>query len=135
MAEFDLALDHLTRLREIGVRIALDDFGTGHSSLGHVHRLPLDKIKIDRSFVAEIDTDRTCLSIVRTIVELCRNLDLGCVVEGIETERQRTILAGIGCTRMQGYLFGRPMPLADATARIAAERACIAVTRNGSGCG
>ena len=93
----------------LGSRIALDDFGTGHSSLTHVQKLPLDRIKVDRSFVKEVITDPTSRAIVKTTVDLCRNLGISCVFEGIETEEQLDVLLGLGGTVMQGYLFGRPM--------------------------
>jgi len=93
----------------LGSRIALDDFGTGHSSLTHVQKLPLDRIKVDRSFVKEVITDPTSRAIVKTTVDLCRNLGISCVFEGIETEEQLDVLLGLGGTVMPGYLFGRPM--------------------------
>ncbi len=110
MRDFDQAVESLAALRRLGARIALDDFGTGFSSLSHVHRLKPDKIKIDRSFVTDIEANKTSRDIVRTIVDLCDYLRLGCVVEGVETEAQRRILTSLGCRLMQGYLFGRPMP-------------------------
>jgi predicted signal transduction protein with EAL and GGDEF domain len=90
-----------------------------------VHRLQLDKIKIDRSFVADIDASRTSSDVVKTIVGLCRSLDLECIVEGVETEAQKRRLTSLGCRFMQGYFFARPMPgsavtgylLTDATQR------------------
>lgn len=109
MRDLDHAKEALSRLLGLGARIALDDFGTGHSSLTHVQRLPLHRIKIDRSFVAEVTSDPTSRAIVKTMVDLCRNLGMSCVFEGIETEAQLEALAGLGGTIMQGYLFGRPM--------------------------
>lgn len=109
MRDLDQAKEALSRLLSLGARIALDDFGTGHSSLTHVQRLPLHRIKIDRSFVAEVTSDPTSRAIVKTMVDLCRNLGMSCVFEGIETEAQLEALAGLGGTIMQGYLFGRPM--------------------------
>lgn len=99
----------LLALLALGSRIALDDFGTGHSSLTHVQKLPLDRIKVDRSFVAEVTDDPTSRAIIKTTVDLCRNLGISCVFEGIETEEQLDALLGLGGTVMQGYLFGRPM--------------------------
>lgn len=99
----------LVSLLALGSRIALDDFGTGHSSLTHVQKLPLDRIKVDRSFVKEVTTDATSRAIVKTTVDLCRNLGISCVFEGVETEQQLDVLLGLGGTVMQGYLFGRPM--------------------------
>jgi diguanylate cyclase (GGDEF)-like protein len=110
MRDFNQAREALARLRRLGARISLDDFGTGFSSLSHVHRLQLDKIKIDRSFVADICDSRTSCDVVRTIVGLCRSLDLECIVEGVETEAQKHRLVGLGCRFMQGYLFSHPMP-------------------------
>ncbi|HWV19456.1 MAG TPA: EAL domain-containing protein [Devosia sp.] len=116
MRDLDQAREALSRLLGLGARIALDDFGTGHSSLTHVQRLPLHRIKIDRSFVAEVTSDPTSRAIVKTMIDLCRNLGMSCVFEGIETEAQLEALAGLGGTVMQGYLFGRPMMPAMALA-------------------
>lgn len=109
MRDMDQANEALLALLALGSRIALDDFGTGHSSLTHVQKLPLDRIKVDRSFVAEVSNDPTSRAIIKTTVDLCRNLGISCVFEGIETEEQLDALLGLGGTVMQGYLFGRPM--------------------------
>lgn len=109
MRDLNQANEALLLLLALGSRIALDDFGTGHSSLTHVQKLPLDRIKVDRSFVAEVTTDPTSRAIIKTTVDLCRNLGISCVFEGIETEEQLDALLGLGGTVMQGYLFGRPM--------------------------
>ena len=109
MRDMEQASDALVALLALGSRIALDDFGTGHSSLTHVQKLPLDRIKVDRSFVMDVTTDATSRAIVKTTVDLCRNLGISCVFEGIETEEQLDVLLGLGGTVMQGYLFGRPM--------------------------
>lgn len=108
MADFDQAVQTLTALRATGARIALDDFGSGYSSLGYVHRLPLDKIKIDSGFIADTETNETVRNIVKTIVDLSRNLGLACVAEGIETARQAEIVRDLGCGLVQGYYFGHP---------------------------
>ena len=108
MRDFERAREAITLLRALGIRIALDDFGTGYSSLSYVHRLPLDKVKIDRSFMADLHTP-SGERIVATILDFCRNLDLACVVEGVETEDQLAILRRLGCRSVQGYLIGRPM--------------------------
>ncbi len=110
MRDFNQARAALATLHALGARISLDDFGTGFSSLSQVHRLKLDKIKIDRSFVADILVSPTSCDLVKTIVGLCRSLDLGCIVEGVETEAQKRRLITLGCRYMQGYLFSRPMP-------------------------
>lgn len=109
MLDMNQANDALLALLTLGSRIALDDFGTGHSSLTHVQKLPLDRIKVDRSFVAEVCNDPTSRAIIKTTLDLCRNLGMTCVFEGIETEAQLDALLGLGGTIMQGYLFGRPM--------------------------
>lgn len=100
----------LTSLKTLGVRIALDDFGTGYSSLSYLQRLPVDRLKIDRSFISRCTEDETSLNIIRSILDLCRHLALDCVVEGIETVEQKRLLRSVGCRSMQGYLFQRPMP-------------------------
>ncbi len=110
MRDFDQSSKSLRMLKALGVGISLDDFGTGYSSLSYVHRLPIDKIKIDRSFIQEVETQASCRAIVKTVIDLCRNLKLACVVEGMEADGQVRILRSLGCTMMQGYLFGRPMP-------------------------
>lgn len=101
---------HLALLRAIGVSISLDDFGTGHSSLSYVHALPLDKVKVDRSFVRDVETNPTSRNIVRSVITLCRDLGFGCVVEGVETEAQLEILRMMGGDLIQGYFFSKPMP-------------------------
>jgi predicted signal transduction protein with EAL and GGDEF domain len=109
MGDMQQANAALLALLALGSRIALDDFGTGHSSLTHVQKLPLDRIKIDRSFVAVVNSDATSRAIIKTTIDLCRNLGVSCVFEGIETEEQLEALLGLGGSVMQGYLFGRPM--------------------------
>ncbi|MFY8143163.1 MAG: putative bifunctional diguanylate cyclase/phosphodiesterase [Caulobacter sp.] len=113
VCDFDQARDALAAFHALGVRTALDDFGTGHSSLSHLRLLPLDKLKIDASFVSDIEHNQVSEDIVRTVLQLGRNLRMDCVVEGVETEVQRDRVAALGATVMQGYHFARPMP-ADA---------------------
>ena len=110
LLDFEQATLALAALRGLGVRISLDDFGTGYSSLSHVNRLKPDSIKIDRSFVVDVQSSKRSRDLVRTIVTLCQNLELGCVVEGVETRAQERLLVSLGCRLMQGYLFARPMP-------------------------
>jgi len=109
MLDLKQANESLLTLLGLGARIALDDFGTGHSSLTHVQQLPLHRIKIDRSFVAGVPNNLASRAIVKTIIDLCRNLGLSCVFEGIETEEQLRALVALGGSVMQGYFFGRPM--------------------------
>jgi diguanylate cyclase (GGDEF)-like protein len=109
MRDFDKGCECLKALKAQGVHISLDDFGTGYSSLSYVHRLPLDKIKIDRSFIKDIETQATSRDIVKTVIDLCRNLKLACIIEGMETKEQAEILRELGGAMMQGYYFGKPM--------------------------
>ena len=103
----------LQQLQDAGVSAALDDFGTGYSSLGYVHRFPLKMIKIDRSFVHDLDKSERPRSaaIIEAVLGLGRALGLEVVAEGIETQAQRHILQGMGCTLGQGFFFGRPAPV------------------------
>jgi diguanylate cyclase (GGDEF)-like protein len=110
MEDFGQVAVAIGQLHDLGARVSLDDFGTGFSSLGHIHRLNLDKLKMDGSFVRDIDRSTTAPSIIRSILALCADLGMDCVVEGVETEKQRGILEGLGCHLMQGYLFSRPVP-------------------------
>lgn len=116
MRNFALAADNIRRFADHGIGIALDDFGTGHSSLSYVHKLPLTKIKIDRGFIVDITTNDLSRSIVKTIVDLSRNIGCVCVVEGMETHEQVAALRALGCRMMQGYYFARPQKLEDTLA-------------------
>lgn len=107
------ARETLGALKNLGAEISLDDFGTGYSSLSYVHRLPIDKLKVDRSFIADIVDDPAARAVVKSIVDLSKNLGLTCVVEGVETASQVNVLLGLGCTVMQGYFFGRPIAGTD----------------------
>lgn len=118
-----LAIDVLGELKRHGVRTAIDDFGTGYSSLAYLRRFPIDVLKIDRSFVANLGTSDDELAIVTSIVGLARSLRLKTVAEGIENERQATILRGLGCDMFQGYLYGRPLPAAEFIERAAGSAA------------
>lgn len=111
LSEDPRTLAVLQEARAMGFRIALDDFGTGYSSLSYLQRYPIDKIKIDRSFVATLGLEGGADAIVGAIIRLARALRLDVIAEGVETEAQRVRLAAVGCGHIQGYLFGRPMPL------------------------
>lgn len=99
----------LARLKDLGVRIAVDDFGTGYSSLGHLMNLPIDRLKIDRSFVHSLPIDRGAAAIARAIIQMAHGLSIGVVAEGVESAAQRDWIAAQGCDEVQGYLTGRPM--------------------------
>jgi EAL domain-containing protein (putative c-di-GMP-specific phosphodiesterase class I) len=101
----------LRDLKTLGVRISVDDFGTGYSSLSRLKDFPLDKIKIDRSFVAEIAINQNSSSITRSIITLGHALGLVVLAEGVETEQQLAILKRDSCDQLQGYLLGHPMPI------------------------
>jgi diguanylate cyclase (GGDEF)-like protein len=103
----------MTSLKAHGVRFSLDDFGTGYSSLSYLKRLPLDHLKIDRSFVRDVLVDASSGAIAQTIISLSRTMELSVMAEGVETEEQREFLAHMGCHAFQGYLFSRPLPLQD----------------------
>ncbi len=116
MQDLELAKQKMLKLKEAGVGIALDDFGSGYSSLGQIRDLPLDKVKIDKSFTDQICTDDKIRNIVQAIIQLCNQLDISCVVEGIEDLEQVGLLADMGCEFGQGYLFSKPI-MAEKTAR------------------
>ena len=105
------AITLMNKLNEIGIHFSLDDFGTGYSSLQYLKRLPIDQIKIDKSFVDNIVIDAKDKVIVRNIIVMAQSLGIKVIAEGIETEEQRKILLDLSCTQYQGYLFGKPMPI------------------------
>jgi EAL domain-containing protein (putative c-di-GMP-specific phosphodiesterase class I) len=109
----DDTIAKMTALKALGVRFSMDDFGTGQSSLSYLTRLPLDQLKIDQSFVRNIGIKPSDGVIVQTIIGMAANLGLNVIAEGVETQAQQAFLASHGCVFYQGYLFGRPTPLAD----------------------
>ena len=118
IGDFNRAVSILRRLKALGVRIAMDDFGTGYSSLSYLQSFPFDKIKIDQSFIANLGHSQQAATIVRAVIALGRGLDLPVVAEGVETEEQLKFLAGESCNEIQGYLVGRPKPIADYAALV-----------------
>jgi diguanylate cyclase (GGDEF)-like protein len=110
MEHAETTLTVLRGLKRLGVRLALDDFGTGYSSLSYLRSFPIDTIKIDRAFVRDLGHQPNARTLIAGIIALARSLDLAVVAEGVESEDQRAILAEEGCSLMQGYLVGRPLP-------------------------
>jgi len=108
LRDFEAARTSIRYLREHGARIALDDFGIGYSSLRYVHELEFDVLKVDRIFVAPIPHSERSRRIVKTVLDMCQNLGIDCVLEGIESESQRDVLTGMGGRLMQGYFFAKP---------------------------
>ena len=113
LADLDDAVAKMNALKDFGVRFSLDDFGTGYSSLAYLTRLPFDQLKIDRSFVENIGVKPSDAIIIQTIIAMASQLGIDVIAEGVETETQRDFLYQQGCLVCQGYLFGKPMPLAD----------------------
>jgi diguanylate cyclase (GGDEF)-like protein/PAS domain S-box-containing protein len=111
--DFSRALSILRRLKSLGVRIAMDDFGTGYSSLSYLQSFPFDKIKIDRSFISNVERNPQSAAIVRAVIGLARGLDLPVLAEGVETRDQLAFLSREACDEIQGYLLGRPGPMDD----------------------
>lgn len=110
LGDIDTARERLKQLHNAGLTIALDDFGTGFSSFGYLRELPIDTLKIDRSFIKNIDSNPTENAIVRAIVGMCNDLNLNVVVEGVETSKQAAALVFLGCNIAQGYHYHYPMP-------------------------
>jgi diguanylate cyclase (GGDEF)-like protein len=116
MQDPERAVILLREIRNIGVRIAIDDFGTGHSSLAYLKRFPVDNLKIDRSFIADIPADRGDAAITQAIIGMAHSLELKVIAEGVETRSQYDFLLAQGCDEYQGYLFSRPVPEIQARA-------------------
>jgi EAL domain-containing protein (putative c-di-GMP-specific phosphodiesterase class I) len=108
--DIDIVAGRLQKVRELGVRIAIDDFGTGYSSLSYLQSLPVDIVKIDRSFISDLAVSEVALRLVSSIVALGRSLCLDVVAEGVETKQQADALRKLACPSAQGYLFARPLP-------------------------
>jgi diguanylate cyclase (GGDEF)-like protein/PAS domain S-box-containing protein len=111
--DFSQAISVLRQLKSLGVRIAMDDFGTGYSSLSYLQSFPFDKIKIDQTFISNINNNTQSMAIVRAIISLARGLELPVLAEGVESKDQLTFLANEGCQEVQGYFLGMPRPIAD----------------------
>jgi diguanylate cyclase (GGDEF)-like protein/PAS domain S-box-containing protein len=121
IGDFARAKTILGRLKALGVRIAMDDFGTGYSSLSYLQSFPFDKIKIDRAFISNVDTNAQSAAIVRAAIGLGHGLNLPVIAEGVETESQRAFLARERCDEIQGYFIGKPQPIAAYSPLIGAQ--------------
>jgi predicted signal transduction protein with EAL and GGDEF domain len=113
MDDTDNAIRLMQSLKGLGLTLSIDDFGTGYSSLSYLKRFPLDELKIDQSFVKDLPGSPADVAIVRSVVDLGHNLGMSVIAEGVETEAQRESLRALGCDRMQGFLFSRPVPMDD----------------------
>jgi len=125
MANPENAIKILNEFHDKGIHITVDDFGTGYSSLAYLKRLPIDRIKIDKSFVHDIPGDPNDVAIVQAILAIAQQLDMHVLAEGVETEEQKKFLQKHGCEEAQGYLFSEPLTAEDCAAFL--EQA---VTRN-----
>ncbi len=110
MEDYASVVSQMNLLRQCGVHIAMDDFGTGYSSLSYIHRIPVDVLKIDRSFIERLAEPDGTRPIVEAVIAMAKHLGLHVVAEGVETAEQHRILEQAGCQGFQGYLFARPMP-------------------------
>lgn len=122
MSDVEANIAKLTRIRELGVSIAIDDFGTGYSSLGYLAKLPVETLKIDRSFILAMLDDPTAMTLVSTIISLAHALKLEVVAEGVESEEQAKLLRLLRCEQMQGYLVSKPLSFDDMTAWLGRSR-------------
>jgi len=110
------ATQTLTRLKELGLSLAIDDFGTGHSSLSYLKNFPIDKLKIDQSFVRDMTTDKDDANLVNAIINIAKSLEMSVIAEGVETQAQADMLISNGCHEAQGYLYSKPLNKADCEA-------------------
>ena len=122
LGDNETTLGVLSQLRDLGVRIAMDDFGTGYSSLSYLQNFHVDKIKIDRSFVTAAVSDAGSLNIVRAVTAMAKGLGMATTAEGVETAEQLEIARAEGCTEVQGFLLGRPVPADEIEAVLLGER-------------
>ena len=116
VVDFETSARTLERLRELGVGISLDDFGTGYASLQHLHRLPVDELKIDRSFISRLGKDSSAAAIVRASTNLASELRLRSVAEGVETVEMLRIVQALGCEELQGFLVSPPLGIDEIAA-------------------
>ena len=112
-------VEKLKAIQALGVEVAIDDFGTGHSSLSYLAKLPVDTLKIDRSFIITMLEDPGSMTLAQTIISLAHSLKLAAVAEGVESEEQARMLRLLRCDQMQGYLVSKPLPVTEMTALLA----------------
>jgi diguanylate cyclase (GGDEF)-like protein len=125
LVDVDTVLKTLTDLRALGVKIAIDDFGTGYSSLSYLRRLPLDKLKLDRTFTFNAPENEGDVAITRAIIAMAKSLNLTVVAEGVETQAQMDLLVSLGCTTGQGFLLGHPLPALETAAVLRQSAECV----------
>jgi EAL domain-containing protein (putative c-di-GMP-specific phosphodiesterase class I) len=113
MREMEDSILKMSILRDQGVRMSIDDFGTGYSSLGYLQKLPIDTLKIDRCFVADLGINSTALPLITGMISLAHSIGKRVVVEGVETQQQLNLLRKMNCDEVQGYFLGRPAPLPE----------------------
>jgi EAL domain-containing protein (putative c-di-GMP-specific phosphodiesterase class I) len=129
LADMAAAVSQLAELRALGVRISIDDFGTGYSSLAYLRTLPIDELKIDRSFITPVADDPSAAAIVASVIGLGHALGLVVVAEGVETESQLTVLRDLGCDLAQGFYLSRPQAATDLTPTLVRARGFEASSR------
>jgi diguanylate cyclase (GGDEF)-like protein len=113
LGDINYAVQQMNALREMGIQLAMDDFGTGYSSLSYIQMLPLTLLKLDRSFIIEIERDTVAKEIVSAVIKIAKSMNIETIAEGVEYEAQAEILRNLGCDYIQGYLFGKPMPAVE----------------------
>ena len=115
MQNTKLAKETLMRLKQMGINLSMDDFGTGYSSLGYLKQFPFHTLKIDRSFIKDLYSASQDLAIVNAIIALGKELHLNVIAEGVQTQELKDLLKSLGCKYIQGYIFSKPLPAAEAT--------------------
>lgn len=118
ISDLEDTISKMKKLRELGISFSIDDFGTGYSSLSYLHRLPLDQLKIDRSFTQGLSRETNSMPIVSTIIVMARNLGFDIVAEGVETEKELSYFTQLECRKIQGFYFSKPLPLEDFTKKL-----------------
>jgi len=132
MQDAALSVEIMTMLRAMGLRIAIDDFGTGHASLSYLRQFPIDALKIDRSFISDLETSREGSAIINAIIGLAHGLDLEVLAEGVETEGQLRFLAERGCDEYQGFLISQPLASPAVPGFVWSSRSAVVAAAAGS---